>query len=411
MKALIQKIEAWLWSETGSFLLLRRGLQLLYRIAVQYSEANFKERAQALTYTTMLSLVPLMAITFSILAGFGVHNELEPLLKSALSFLGEENATDFVNILIGFVENTRGIILGGVGLLVLLYTAINLMTTIESAFNRIWRVAKGRSFKERLLSYVVVILIGPIFAFIAFSFLSSSIVLRVTGFVTDPVITFLLGQFFTIAVVTVVIWLAYLFITFRKVDLIPALIGALIAANAWHFIGKLFTQFVVMSGKQSQIYSGFASVVLFIMWTYLSWLIVLVGSQIAFYLQFKSLIAHDDEEKVKPSQVEIRLCLEAKDTDRNEWFVKHLSGESVDISPPAVGKVSCGENGRQVESVITLSSMEKDVGVQVTDHLEISTTSSGSNGKGGSGDQSAKEGSVNRSENESADESGNGEQK
>src|SRR5699024_10300266 len=152
-------------------------------------------------------------------------------LRSGLEFLGEKNANDFVDVLIGFVENTRGIILGGIGFVVLLYTAINLMTTVESAFNRIWRVERGRPLRERLLSYVIVILIGPIFAFIAFSFLSSSIVIRVSGYVTNPVMNFVLGQAFTIGVVTVVIWLAYLFITYRKVHIIPALIGALFASN------------------------------------------------------------------------------------------------------------------------------------------------------------------------------------
>lgn len=328
MKSVIAKLETWLWSETGSFLWGRRILQFIYRIIVQYQAANFKERAQALTYTTMLSIVPLLAITFSILAGFGVHNELEPLLRNGLEFLGEKNADDFVNILIGFVENTRGIILGGVGFAVLLYTAINLMTTVESAFNRIWRVERGRPFRERILSYVIVILIGPIFAFIAFSFLSSSIVLRVSGYVTNPLINFLLGQAFTISIVTFVIWLAYLFITYRKVNLLPALIGALFASNAWYLVGKLFTQFVVLSGKQSQIYSGFASVVLFIMWMYLSWLIILVGSQIAYYLQFREKIAHDDDVSESPSQVEITLCLEAKDLDRQEWYVKSVKSDS-----------------------------------------------------------------------------------
>lgn len=371
MMAIIQKLEAWLWSETGSFLWARRLLQLLYRIAVQYNQANFKERAQALTYTTMLSIVPLMAITFSVLAGFGVHNELEPLMLKGLSFLGEKNAKDFAGVLIGFVENTRGVILGGVGLLVLLYTVINLMTTIESAFNRIWRVSKGRNLKEQILAYVVVILIGPILAFIALSFLSSSIFLKVGGYVTDPLLNFLLSQAFTIFVVTIVIWLGYIFITFRKVDWIPALIGALFAANAWYFVGKLFTQFVVLSGKQSQIYSGFASVVLFIMWMYLSWIIVLVGNQIAYYLQFRDHIAHDDDQTVKPSQVEVTLCLEAKDIDRQEWVVKHVKSQSIDISTPQEGEVT-PERAGSLESVVTLNELKDGPKLNVTSNIEIS---------------------------------------
>src|SRR5699024_4879176 len=171
----------------------------------------------------------------------------------------------------------------------------------------------------------------------------SSIVIRVSGYVTNPVMNFVLGQAFTIGVVTVVIWLAYLFITYRKVHIIPALIGALFASNTWYLVGKLFTQFVVLSGKQSQIYSGFASVVLFIMWMYLSWLIILVGSQIAYYLQFREKIAHDDDAKDKPSQVEITLCLEAKDLDRQEWFVKQMKGHSIAICDEAVDQTKTAD--------------------------------------------------------------------
>lgn len=273
--------------------------------------------------------------------------------------------------MIGFVENTRGVILGGVGLLVLLYTVINLMTTIESAFNRIWRVSKGRNLKEQILAYVVVILIGPILAFIALSFLSSSIFFKVGGYVTDPLLNFLLSQAFTIFVVTIVIWLGYIFITFRKVDWIPALIGAIFAANAWYFVGKLFTQFVVLSGKQSQIYSGFASVVLFIMWMYLSWIIVLVGNQIAYYLQFRDHIAHDDDQTVKPSQVEVTLCLEAKDIDRQEWVVKHVKSQSIDISTPQEGEVT-PERAGSLESVVTLNELKDGPKLNVTSNIEIS---------------------------------------
>ncbi|MHC5226422.1 YihY/virulence factor BrkB family protein [Ignatzschineria sp. LJL83] len=366
MKAIIQTLETWLWSESGSFFFFRRILQCLYRIVIQYQRANFKERAQALTYTTMLSLVPLMAITFSILAAFGVHNELEPLLRTGLAFLGEESANDFAHTLIGFVENTRGIILGGVGFVVLLYTAVNLMTTVESAFNRIWRVERGRPFRERMLSYMIVILVGPIFAFIAFSFLSSSIVVRVSGYVTNPVVNFLLGQAFTISVVTFVIWLAYLFITYRKVNVIPALIGAFFASNAWYFVGKLFTQFVVLSGKQSEIYSGFASVVLFIMWVYLSWIIILIGSQIAYYLQFRDKIAHDDELSEKPTQVEVTLCLEAKDIDRQEWYVKRVKSESIDS-----GIVPGREN--TIESMIAVEETPENAPVDLKGSIEVST--------------------------------------
>ena len=169
---------------------------------------------------------------------------------------------------------------------------------------------------------------------------------------------------------------AYLFITYRKVDLLPALVGAFVAANAWYFVGKLFTQFVVLSGKQSQIYSGFAGVVLFIMWMYISWLIILVGSQLAFYLQFREKIPHDDETSEAPSQVEVTLYLEAKDSDRQEWFIKNVKSQSVNIATPTEGEVAPSPQGT-VESVVTVKELKDGPKLNVTDNIEVTSVPDG----------------------------------
>lgn len=321
---ILTHLQTWLWGRGESLKWTRHFLQVIYRVIEKYIEDNFKERAQALTYTTLLSLVPLIAISFSVLKGFGVHHTLEPFMITGLNFLGEESAEQFVSTLIGFVENTRGVVLGGIGLAVLLYTVINLITTIENAFNRIWRVTKGRSFRERVINYLVIVLVGPIFAFIGVSVFSSSIFLKMTGFVSNPFLTFFLSKAFTIILLTLIIAMAYIFITHRRVNVIPALIGAAVASNAWYLVGKLFTHFVVMSGKQSQIYSGFASVVLFIMWMYLSWLIILIGNQIAYYLQYPESLYEDDHLAEKPTTVTLTLTLQAKDNDHREWMVDEL---------------------------------------------------------------------------------------
>ncbi len=321
---ILNRIEAWLWDRGESLKWARHFLQVVYRVIQKYIEDNFKERAQALTYTTMLSLVPLIAISFSVLKGFGVHHTLEPIMIKGLSFLGEESAEQFVSTLIGFVENTRGVVLGGIGLAVLLYTVVNLITTIENAFNRIWRVTKGRTIRERVINYLVIVLIGPIFIFIAISVFSSSIFLKMTGFVSNPLLTFFLSKAFTITLLTAIVALAYIFITHRQVNFIPALIGALFASNAWYLVGKLFTHFVVLSGKQSQIYSGFASVVLFIMWMYLSWVIILVGNQIAYYLQYPESLYSDGELQEPAHEVTLAVTLTAKDSDAREWIIDDL---------------------------------------------------------------------------------------
>ena len=178
MVALLKRLDHWLWKEESALAPLRHFIQLIYRVIQQFVDDNFKERAQALTYTTLLSLVRLIAISFSILKAFGVHHELIPYMIRAISFLGEDQAEELVSVLINFVENARGAVLGGVGMLVFFYTVVGLMSTIENAFNRIWGVAKCRSLKERIIYYLIVVLLGPVIAFALISFLSNKLTPR-----------------------------------------------------------------------------------------------------------------------------------------------------------------------------------------------------------------------------------------
>ncbi len=321
---MVQKLNQWLWNPDASFKKGRFVIQLLYRLAQNFLADNFKERAQSLTYTTMLSLVPLIAISFSVLKGFGVHHELIPYMVQAVSFLGEEEAQEMVSRLIGFVDNARGAVVGGVGMLFFFYTVVGLISTIEGAFNRIWGVIKGRSFRERIMNYLLVVLLGPVVIFALISLASNRMIAQMMGAVSAPGALLLLEKMAVIGIMTGMIMAAYLFITNKRVQFIPALVGALIASLSWYLVGKLFTHFVVLSGKQSQIYSGFASVVLFIMWMYLSWLIILIGNQIAYYLQYPEALTKERTFEQQGSTVTLTVTLEAADYHHQEWRLRSI---------------------------------------------------------------------------------------
>lgn len=327
--AFLSSLQRWLFDTSQPLRPLRYIILLFYRLLDEMIHSEFKERAQSLTYTTLLSLVPLLAISFSILKGFGVHHSLIPLLYDGVSVLGEERASHLVSTVIGLVDNVKGAVLGGVGLLVLFYTVVGLITTIERAFNRIWRVSKGRKIQTRLANYLIIILMGPVFIFAITSIFSSAVIDQIMMWLPYPSLKFLVSKGLTITLVTFIIFVIYVFMPHSKVNVFPAFLGALIAANLWYFTGQLFTLFVVNSGKQAIIYSGFASIVLFIMWLYLSWLIILIGNQLTYFFQNPERLLSKEEGVQKIAKMEVTLALEPLDESHKNWQVTTIKTEQV----------------------------------------------------------------------------------
>ncbi len=245
-------------------------------------------RALSLVYTTLLSLVPLLALAFSVLKGFGVHNELEPALLNFLQPLGDKGV-ELTHRIIGFVENVNVGVLGSLGLVLLLYTVISLLAKVEQAFNFIWQVERARHLTQRISEYISVLLIGPVLVFSALgltaSLLNSSWVQRfqtieafgtlVQGFVQ------LLPYLLVIAAFTFV----YIFMPNTRVRFLPALLGGLVGGTLWQTLGWLFSLFIVHSTNYTAIYSSFAILVFFLIWLQVSWLVLLFGASVAFHSQ------------------------------------------------------------------------------------------------------------------------------
>ena len=118
-------------------------------------------RAMSLVYTTLLSVVPLIAFSFSVLQGFGIHNQLEPFLYDFLEPLGAQGA-EITTQVIQLVDNVKGGVLGGISLAFFIYTAVSMVQKMEESFNYVWYVAKRRSLARRLTAYLIVLLIGPV---------------------------------------------------------------------------------------------------------------------------------------------------------------------------------------------------------------------------------------------------------
>jgi membrane protein len=266
-----------------------RVLRVVHMVAREIAAGQLTLRAMSLVYTTLLSLVPLLAVSFSVLKGFGVQDQLQPMLVKVLAPLGEAGVEITMRI-VEFVENVRVGLLGSVGLGLLLYTVISLVQKVERSFNYTWRVRQGRSFGQRFSHYLSVLLVGPVLVFSAVgltaSLASSSITKQLLAVEPLGWLVSNAGTFVPTALITLAFSFAYVFLPNTAVKWRCAFVGALVAGALWHLVGWGFATFVVSTtGTTQAIYSSFAILVLFMVWLYVAWLILLIGSSVAFYTQ------------------------------------------------------------------------------------------------------------------------------
>ncbi|HWP59679.1 MAG TPA: YihY/virulence factor BrkB family protein [Candidatus Acidoferrales bacterium] len=262
----------------------------LYRAGViavaRYRGDRLSLQATSLTYTTLLSLVPFLAVTFSVLKALGVQNAIEPSLAGLLEPLGP-SAAEITGRIVEFVNNIRVGILGGIGVAFLFYTVVSLIAKIEDALNQIWRLPRSRPWGQRVTAYLSVVLVGPVMVFTAFALTASAqshwLVTWVTQF--EPVRE--LFTFATRIMPFVLLWGAFTFLykllPNTKVPFGSALIGGATAALLWQIGGSIFAAFVAGSGRYDAIYSSFAVMIVFLIWLYVGWLVVLVGAEVAYF--------------------------------------------------------------------------------------------------------------------------------
>jgi len=252
-------------------------------------------RAMSLVYTSILSLVPFLAFAFAVLKGFGVQEKMQPLLVNLFSPLGPKG-TEMAGKVVDFVDHVKAGVLGTLGLLLLLYTVISLVRKVESAFNHVWRVREPRTFVEGFGHYLSVIMIGPLLLVGALGLTatvsSHTAVEHIIGWAPAGVLLVAAAKLLPYVLVISAFSFMYMFIPHTYVSFKAAATGAVAAGIAWELAGWIFATLVVTSTRLTAIYSGFAILIMFMIWLYVSWLIVLMGSQIAFYVQNPELVRH-----------------------------------------------------------------------------------------------------------------------
>lgn len=287
-------------------------LRYLYAVIRDFFSGELTMRAMSLVYTTLLSIVPLLAFSFAILKGFGVFNDLEPYLAKFLAPLGEQGE-QITNQVLALVDNVKGSVLGGLGLAFFLYTAISMVQKVEESFNYTWYVSKPRSLSRRFTEYLIVLLVGPLMMVTAIGILTSIQSNTVVQWIMNnealgPVFV-LIGKMIPYFLISGVFTFLYMFMPNTKVNFTSALVGGVAGGVMWATVGAIFATFVIYATLTQQIYAGFAVAIMALIWLYLNWLILLIGAQLAFYHQRPAFLRIGRQEPRLSNSMRERLAL------------------------------------------------------------------------------------------------------
>lgn len=258
-----------------------------------FQDDKLQLRASALTFFTLLSIVPVLALAFGLAKGFGLDKELEIQLLE--KFSGQEEvlaqSLEFARTLL---DSTRGGLIAGIGLVFLFYSVMKLLNNIEDSFNGIWYVRKQRTITRKITDYLSIMLIGPILIILANSltiFITSeiaSLTETVTLIGLFKGIIFPLLRLLPYMVVWILFTLIYMIMPNTTVRFKSAMIAGVIAGSTFQIVQWGIIYFGVNVSRYNAIYGSFAALPLFLIWLQLSWLIVLIGAEISYAIQHAS---------------------------------------------------------------------------------------------------------------------------
>lgn len=247
-------------------------------------------KASALTFYTLVSIVPFLALAFGIASGFGFENYLEEELKQ--TFDEQQEVIGYaIKFAHSLLQNVRGSVMAGVGLIALFWTNISMLNNIENALNDIWKVRQPRSWSKKLGEYFAVMIICPLF-FVLSSSLSIYLIAeiaqtakenRIVEFISPYIL--LLYQAVPFVLSILLFMVVYLFIPNVRVQAKPRIFSGIVAGIAFQLWQWAYFKFQVELSNYNAVYGTFAALPLFLIWLQVSWLIVLAGAELAAHIE------------------------------------------------------------------------------------------------------------------------------
>jgi membrane protein len=304
-KKLLNFMEHDIWRFRGALLRGKQGLGLhSLRIFIlsfrEFASDKCSLRASALTFYTLLSIVPVFAMAFGVAKGFG----LEKILKEKLIENSQGQQGVVMNIIQfseNLLQNTHIGIIAGIGLILLFWSVIQVLTNIENSFNDIWAIKKPRSMGQKFSNYLALMLIAPVFFVTASSatvFIVSQ-VRRVAGEVRmleflGPALLIVL-QLLPFAVFWGLLTYLYMFLPNGKIQFKSALLGGFVAGVVYQAVQWAYIYFQIGASNAGAVYGTFAALPLFLIWLQTSWLIVLYGAELSFAHQNETMFEYEPD--------------------------------------------------------------------------------------------------------------------
>jgi membrane protein len=265
-----------------------------------FNDAQIMMRASALTFYTLISIVPVVAMAFGIATGFGFEDILNAQIKNTF-----ESQADIADMLIEFshslLKNTRGGLVAGIGLLILFWSVMKVLTNIELSFNAVWGITKSRNWVRKFTEYLSIMLVAPVFVI-----LSGGITVFITStsnnLISQHDTLRFLGPFVLFFVQLspyILIWLLFTFLYIAipntKVQFKHALLGGILAGTAFQVLEWAYFTFQIGAVKYNAIYGSFAALPLFLIWLQSSWTIILFGCEVSFASQNVKQYVYENE--------------------------------------------------------------------------------------------------------------------
>jgi membrane protein len=281
---------------------LRQAKVLIFVLRQFYSD-KLLIRASSLTYSSLLAIVPFLAVVFSILKAIGLHMDLAPALYNFLSPLGERGNIISEKIL-EFVANAQTSTLGLVGTTILLLTVYGILNKIEGSYNDIWHVSRGRTWPRRLAGYTLLTVIGPLSLFLILALTASITSLDLVRELLSiehlarlfTVLLKLMPYVLSCLLFSIVIW----FVPNIRVSVRAAIIGGTFSGILWQLSNWGFARFIAGATRASTrdiLFAGFAALPLFLLWLYTSWSILLLGAELGYVVQHVGIMEWRELEK------------------------------------------------------------------------------------------------------------------
>jgi len=274
--------------QSGLTARLRRAARYPYALLRDLTDGRLNLHATGLVYASLLSIIPLLALSFGVLATFHAQDVLRPLVHDFFTPMGaaSNKLTDRV---MGYARNVHGGLVSSLGLGFLIWTLVGTLRKVEDGFNFAWRIDVPRSFARRGAGYLTLVVVGPLLLVVVAGFsrlAADSTRLRV---ITElPLLDRLTDSALRVApyaLVSVLLTGLYIAIPNTRVRLRPALIGGVTAGILWAAVGAYFSEFVLYSARLTLVYAGFAIMIAALLWTYFGWTILLLGARLSFYAQ------------------------------------------------------------------------------------------------------------------------------